>query len=80
MSPELVQDSLVGTLDVLLEQKSSFDYILVEVLADEANMGETCTAPFVAQATGVADPESICEAPSRSCHWPSFVFENRASL
>mmetsp|Transcript_14069 Transcript_14069/g.33568 ORF Transcript_14069/g.33568 Transcript_14069/m.33568 type:complete len:400 (-) Transcript_14069:6-1205(-) len=36
------KDSLVGTLDVLLEQKSSFDYILVE-------------------ATGVADPESICE-------------------
>eukprot|EP00931_Biecheleriopsis_adriatica_P009777 TRINITY_DN110859_c0_g1_i1.p1 TRINITY_DN110859_c0_g1~~TRINITY_DN110859_c0_g1_i1.p1 ORF type:complete len:415 (+),score=114.47 TRINITY_DN110859_c0_g1_i1:28-1272(+) len=36
------KDGLVGMLDVLLEQKDRFDYVLVE-------------------ATGVADPESICE-------------------
>jgi len=36
------KDGLIGMLDVLLEQRDRFDYVLVE-------------------ATGVADPESICE-------------------
>eukprot|EP00811_Abedinium_folium_P037116 NODE_9761_length_1401_cov_4.528257.p1 GENE.NODE_9761_length_1401_cov_4.528257~~NODE_9761_length_1401_cov_4.528257.p1 ORF type:complete len:406 (-),score=118.72 NODE_9761_length_1401_cov_4.528257:131-1348(-) len=36
------KDSLIGTLDALLEERSRFDYVLVE-------------------ATGVADPEALCE-------------------
>ncbi|CAJ1353974.1 unnamed protein product [Effrenium voratum] len=36
------KDGLIGMLDVLLEQKDRFDYVLVE-------------------ATGIADPESVCE-------------------
>eukprot|EP00930_Biecheleria_cincta_P009068 TRINITY_DN110708_c0_g1_i1.p1 TRINITY_DN110708_c0_g1~~TRINITY_DN110708_c0_g1_i1.p1 ORF type:complete len:462 (+),score=99.57 TRINITY_DN110708_c0_g1_i1:42-1388(+) len=36
------KDNMVGMLDVLLEQRDRFDYVLVE-------------------ATGVADPEAICE-------------------
>eukprot|EP00933_Yihiella_yeosuensis_P033425 TRINITY_DN27129_c1_g1_i1.p1 TRINITY_DN27129_c1_g1~~TRINITY_DN27129_c1_g1_i1.p1 ORF type:complete len:432 (-),score=106.84 TRINITY_DN27129_c1_g1_i1:227-1522(-) len=36
------KDGLIGMLDVLLEQKDRFDYVLVE-------------------ATGVADPEAVCE-------------------
>jgi len=36
------KDGLIGMLDVLLEQKDRFDYVLVE-------------------ATGIADPEAVCE-------------------
>ena len=56
------QDGLIGMLDVLLEQKDRFDYVLVEAIRNLRACSAHLRISLCAQATGIADPEAVCEA------------------